>query len=220
MIDDWNICWYDTYISEDDLRRMLPFQKINHFPCSYNLGKKNLLCKNLAKLRKMFPEEYGFYPRSWQCPYQLEEVRQLSLSSPKSKVFIVKPEASCQGRGIFLTKKIDGVLSNNDHYVVQEYVDNPYLIDGLKFDFRIYVLLKSVSPLKIFMYREGLARFATEQYKKPKKSNMTNKCMHLTNYAVNKKNPNFVFNNSAANDTIGHKRSFSSVLKVKFRISR
>ena len=38
--------------------------------------------------------------------------------------------------------------------------------------------------------------------------------MHLTNYAVNKKSPNFVFNENENNDDVGHKRSFSSVLKV------
>ena len=36
--------------------------------------------------------------------------------------------------------------------------------------------------------------------------------MHLTNYAVNKKNPDFIFNNTEDRDDIGHKRSFSSVL--------
>jgi tubulin polyglutamylase TTLL6/13 len=51
---------------------------------------------------------------------------------------------------------------------------NPFLIDGLKFDCRVYVLIKSVTPLKIFIYRDGLARFATQKYEKPKKNNLAN----------------------------------------------
>jgi tubulin polyglutamylase TTLL6/13 len=43
------------------------------------------------------------------------------------------------------------------------------------------------------MYREGLARFATYEYEKPLKSNLRNTFMHLTNYAINKKNPLFLF---------------------------
>ena len=60
--NDWNLMWYDTYISEDDLRKMLPYQKINHFPGSQQLGRKNNLAKNLAKLRNIYPEHFSFYP--------------------------------------------------------------------------------------------------------------------------------------------------------------
>lgn len=93
---------------------------------------------------------------------------------------------------------------------------NPYLIDELKFDLRIYVLLKSVSPLKIFIYKEGLARFATSKYEKPSKFNIQDFMMHLTNYAVNKKSPNFIFNEKEKDDDIGHKRSLTSVLNVNY----
>ena len=61
---------------------------------------------------------------------------------------------------------------------------------------RIYVLIAGTDPLRIFVYEEGLARFATEPYTAPRSDNLENKYMHLTNYAINKLNPNFVFNES------------------------
>jgi len=221
--EDWNVQWYDTYISGETLRLMLPYQKINHFPGSHQLGRKNLLYKNLTKMKKHLPNDYDFFPKTWLLPYQYEELRVYANNAiqkqPNSKpVFIVKPEASCQGKGIFLTKKVESIGSD-EHCVVQEYLTNPYLIDDLKFDLRIYALVKSVTPLKIFVYREGMARFATEKYETPKKSNMKNLYMHLTNYAINKKNPSFQQNNNEEeNENQGHKRSLSSILKVYFII--
>ena len=52
---------------------------------------------------------------------------------------------------------------------------------------------RSVDPLRIFLYKEGLARFCTEEYQAPKESNLDQAFMHLTNYAVNKKNERFKF---------------------------
>lgn len=65
------------------------------------------------------------------------------------------------------------------------------MIDGLKFDCRLYVFVKQLVPLQIFFYKDGLARFCTEKYEKPGSKNFDNDFMHLTNYAVNKKNSNF-----------------------------
>lgn len=97
--------------------------------------------------------------------------------------------------------------------MVQTYIDKPYLIGGLKFDLRVYVLLAGCDPLRIYVYEEGLARFATEDYRKPKKSNLKHAYMHLTNYAINKLNPKFVFNKSSEDMDVGHKRSMTSVFR-------
>jgi len=100
-----------------------------------------------------------------------------------------------------------------EHYVVQRYMAKPYLIDELKFDLRVYVLVTGINPLRVYVYKEGLARFATQKYSSPVGSNLGNLQMHLTNYAINKDSDDFVFNDDAGQDNIGHKRSMSAVLK-------
>jgi tubulin polyglutamylase TTLL6/13 len=91
---------------------------------------------------------------------------------------------------------------------------NPMLIDGLKFDMRIYALIFSVDPLKIYLFKEGLSRFSTEKFKAPAKKNLKNMFMHLTNYAINCKNKGkFVFNETLKDPDVGHKRTFTYILK-------
>lgn len=88
------------------------------------------------------------------------------------------------------------------------------MIDNLKFDCRLYVLVLSVDPLRIYLFKEGLARFSTAEYKAPTKKNLSNHYMHLTNYAINCRNKGkFVFNKNLEDSDQGHKRTFTSVLE-------
>lgn len=80
---------------------------------------------------------------------------------------------------------------------MQRYIDKPLLVDGFKFDMRIYVCLVGTgapgNPMHAFVADEGLARFCTEKYQTPTKANMRNEFMHLTNYSINKSSPNYVW---------------------------
>ena len=207
--ENWSIMWTDSAITSEKLSKMKLFQKINHFPGMYLISQKNYLASNLRKLKKVFAEEYNFFPRTWVAPLDTLELK-LFLST-SSSYFIVKPEASCQGRGIFLTRRLEEI--DTKKHVVQEYISNPYLIDGFKFDLRVYVLLTGCYPLRVFIYKEGLARFATSKYSIPSPENICDECMHLTNYAVNKMSSNFIHNQDPTIDDIGHKRSMTSIFK-------
>lgn len=126
---------------------------------------------NIEKMKKISSErekDYAFNPKTWCLPADYRDLRnyynKLSDEDEDGKgvrTFIAKPEGNCQGRGIFLFRDMDSIGAH-DQMVVQKYIHNPFLINGLKFDLRIYVLLVGVEPLRIYVHREGLVRFATE----------------------------------------------------------
>lgn len=100
-------------------------------------------------------------------------------------------------------------MNKNIHDVlVSEYVSDPLLINGLKFDLRIYVVVTCVNPLRFYLYEEGLARFATEKFSLSA-DKMRNKFVHLTNYSINK------YNNKEGMTVDNYKWSFTA-LKVLF----
>ena len=154
------------------------------------------------RLQSVFPDDYNFFPPTYTLPADFKEFI-FQANKKKNQTFIVKPEASCQGKGIFLTRDPESltaektVVKNSEtglveHMVVQRYMQKPYLIDGYKFDLRIYVLIIGINPLRVYVYKDGLARFATVKYQKPTSNNIHNLCMHLTNYAINKESSSFV----------------------------
>ena len=161
------------------------------------------------EMSKKFPSAYNFFPRTWMLPTDFPDFR-AHVGKTNNQCYIVKPEADCQGRGIFLTFKTD-MVENGRHYVVQEYIERPFLVDGLKFDFRVYALLCGTNPMRLYLYEEGLARLATEKYQCPNTKNMKKMYMHLTNYSINKKNPKYIYNSSSKKMDYGHKRSLTSV---------
>lgn len=79
---------------------------------------------------------------------------------PDFNYWIVKPPGKSRGRGISVVNELEAFKST-EPLVVQKYLKNPLLINGHKFDLRIYVLITSFNPLECFLYKEGFARFST-----------------------------------------------------------
>ena len=51
--------------------------------------------------------------------------------------------------------------------MVQKYITDPLTIENKKFDLRIYMLLKGVDRIEVYLCQEGMARFCTKDYVRP-----------------------------------------------------
>lgn len=139
--DEWDVMWTDLCMPQERFVRCGHHQKMNHFPAMYHICRKNLLAKNLKKMERFFPNEFKIFPKTWVLPHEAVELRNY-VEKKKVVSMIVKPECLSQGKGIYITKRIEDI-NLNEHLVVQKYMKNPYLIDGCKFDLRIYVMVLS-----------------------------------------------------------------------------
>jgi len=74
-------------------------------------------------------------------------------------LFFIQP-ASARGSGIRVISKW-AQIPKKMPVVVQRYIDNPYLINETKFDLRLYILITSINPLRLYLYDNGLVRFAS-----------------------------------------------------------
>nr|XP_046233164.1 tubulin polyglutamylase ttll6 isoform X2 [Scatophagus argus] len=205
--EDWTLFWTDCSVSLDRVKDMKRYQKINHFPGMSEICRKDSLARNMNRMLKLFPKDYNVFPRTWCLPADYSDF-QAYTRAKKSKTYICKPDTGCQGKGIFITKSTKDIQPG-EHMICQVYISKPFIIDGYKFDLRIYVLVTSCDPFSIFMFREGLARFCTTKYNEPTHSNVDDVCMHLTNYSINKNSENFV-----RDEDTGSKRKLSTLNKL------
>jgi len=208
---DFDLLWCDGAISADRFMKLKPYQKMNHFVGMSSITRKNSLGRNLLRMRKQYPKEFRFFPDTWILPTDLSDFKQ-QFGGTKKPTFIIKPDNGCQGKGIFLVRDVDKVpMDFVTAYVAQRYIHRPLLLDGFKFDLRLYVLVVGCDPLRIFLHRCGLVRLASEPYVEPSGKNLAQSMVHLTNYAINKMNPNFEENTNPDDAQDGHKRSWEAV---------
>ncbi|XP_063312652.1 tubulin polyglutamylase TTLL5-like [Pelobates fuscus] len=207
---NFNLMWTGPYNNASVLANLSKFQKINHFPNSMQLGRKDLLCKNIQTLQKKHgAQTYNFLPQSYVLPNDNKEFRK--VISKDQGPWISKPVSACQGRGIQIINSFSQI-NRRETLLVSRYIKNPLLVDGFKFDLRLFVLVTSYDPLIIYLYEEGLTRFATNQYK-PTEENMKNQYMHLTNTSINKANANYVRSTNPEVENHGSLWSMGALLR-------
>lgn len=195
------VAWKNKRFLKSELKVAQETQvyRCNHFPHTFAITKKDLLVRNLRQMkgtyRKAFP---SFFPQAFLLPTEYTKfVRQYSKDDEEDKrsLWICKPNDLSRGRKIFLIQDLSE-LRYDQECILQRYVPNPLTLGGYKVDLRVYALVTSMHPLRVYVYRNGLARFGTEKYEGSKLDNIY---AHLTNTSINKNSKTY----SEDKDVIG-----------------
>ena len=111
--------------------------------------RKDLLARNMNHMLKLFPKDYGIFPRTWSLPSESvgsvlvsfgssQRPPPCSLTPPpvalcrysefqaftrskKQRTYICKPDSGCEGKGIFITKSSRDIPAG-EHMICQLYI--------------------------------------------------------------------------------------------------
>ena len=192
----------------------------NKYPRANIIWRKRQFSILLRKFQRYFPYEYDFMPHTLVLPDEYKLIKN-HLHQQPNKVMIAKPSKGKGGEGIFLVKSHKDVKYEStklSELILQDYIDNPLLVDDKKFDFRMYLLINGVEKMEAYLAFEGMARFCTEDYLHPLKNHVNqeeikdNLMGHLTNYTLNKTSAKFKIKDNFMTNDNGSKRLLSHML--------
>lgn len=151
---DWTLMWAHDYpfntLKKIDFKNLKPCQKVNHVPgCGFITNKVDLSTTRLK-----------YVPRAFKLPKQKEELIEYSEQHP-DKLFVHKHN---QHRHIRV-RRLEEIDMDDTNNFVQEFIGNPLLVDGYKFDIGVYTIITSVDPLRVHYYNgDILFRFCPVKY--------------------------------------------------------
>ncbi|XP_033220912.1 protein monoglycylase TTLL8-like isoform X2 [Belonocnema kinseyi] len=91
----------------------------------------------------------------------LEEIKEIDSQyflNGKRNVWIMKPSHLCCGSGISISHDLKEILRRaetrpKEYFIVQKYIEHPLLVQGTKFDIRLWYLVTCTFPLTIWVFR-------------------------------------------------------------------
>lgn len=151
--DDWDFLWAHDYPflkMPHEMKNLRPHQIVNHLPgCGFITNKVDLSTTPLP-----------FLPKAFKLPSEKNDFLYYAHTHPEA-LFVAKNN---EHRNIEI-RSIHEINLNASDTFAQEFIHNPFLVDGYKFDIGVYVLITSVDPLRIYIYAgDILFRYCMVKY--------------------------------------------------------
>lgn len=198
-----DIWWYnEPFFEFSKMYKNNPNVLINQFPLGHLLADKSVLpalCRrNIKKFNGNFDpytlESYPlFIPTTFDLNTELVKFVSYFTKREQKKLdnyWIVKPKNRQGSSDLFITNNLNAVIriQSSGARVACKYISSPLLfyrsdiMNLVKFELRYFVVLTSVLPLKLFVYRAFQVDFANKPFDLTK--NLYNQEMHLTDMRV------------------------------------
>ena len=125
--------------------------------------------RNVQRMRRLHGKAFDIAPSTYIFPEDYKRWSNDREMCNYKHMYIMKPNAASCGKGIRVIGRKQNVVKRGG-CIVSKYVSKPHLIRGFKYDLRLYVLVTSFDPLKIYLFKDGLVRLATVPYSTSKAS--------------------------------------------------
>jgi len=185
-----------------DYDRLIDGQLVNRVANHFVITSKKQFLDTIRAHEKATGERFTYHPRSF-CSARPDEMHKVlsEVDTSPEAVWILKPSRGKGGAGILISKgknvrgALHGAHSSQSRaaafgaegWVVQKYVERPLLLQGRKFDVRVYCLLSCTAP-HIWFFHPGYCRVALGHYDL---DSLSDRFAHLTNASVQKAHPDY-----------------------------
>ncbi|CAI2366513.1 unnamed protein product [Moneuplotes crassus] len=153
---------------------------------------KDLQYTVMNQCKKYHADKYGFHPASYTLMKEFDLMQEDIRASGRAKSWIAKPSEGLEGSDIFCFDTFEELMARGvqDGMVAQQYIHNPLLLKGRKWDARMYLIIHGVNPMRGYVtFDTGFARVCTDEYER---GNVTNPHATITNGLRNIDHPNYV----------------------------
>lgn len=157
--------------SENDIRKKIinlrdikKYQKIFHFIWNDLFHNKEKLYRNYKYMSSYFPSNYTFIPKTYIYPKDNATIIKLfkNYTFNMSDLWIVRPLNLLSQKGTHVLKSLSE--EKNKNFLISKYIRNPHLINGKKYNLRLYVLVTGFRPLRVYLYKDGNVDIADKKY--------------------------------------------------------
>lgn len=150
----------NVYHNNNGSKRVFIIYGADEITAKNNLWKNMIRHHGLHRAKELSPNTYILVK-----PYRDEDLIRLDKEHQAGRMYIMKKNIQRQ-TGLEITDNVDYIKNNNMGYViVQELLQNPYLVNGRKINLRVYIVVVCHQEFTdVYMFNDGFVYYTKKMF--------------------------------------------------------